>query len=72
MNNQTPSLEFSHFPVMLNEVLKIISPLTEEKFIRTKKGEELTVSYPLSYLQERGVRYNQLAYYIVSLLYIFF
>ena len=33
MNNQTSSLEFSHFPVMLNEVLKIISPLTEKKFI---------------------------------------
>jgi len=27
MNNQTSSLEFSHFPVMLNEVLQISSPL---------------------------------------------
>ena len=33
MNNQTSSLEFSHFPVMLNEVLKISSPLHEKKFI---------------------------------------
>ena len=33
MNNQTSSLEFSHFPVMLNEVLKISSPHTREKFI---------------------------------------
>ena len=33
MNNQTSSLEFSHFPVMLDEVLKISSPLSEKKFI---------------------------------------
>ena len=33
MNNQTSSLEFSHFPVMLNEVLKISSPSTKKKFI---------------------------------------
>ena len=33
MNNQTSSLEFSHFPVMLNEVLKISSPSTRQKFI---------------------------------------
>ena len=33
MNNQTSSLEFSHFPVMLNEVLKISSPLTGKQFI---------------------------------------
>ena len=33
MNNQTSSLEFSHFPVMLNEVLKISSPLNEKSFI---------------------------------------
>ena len=33
MNNQTSSLEFSHFPVMLNEILKISSPSTREKFI---------------------------------------
>ena len=33
MNNQTSSLEFSHFPVMLNEVLKISSPSTRKKFI---------------------------------------
>ena len=32
MNNQTTSLEFSHFPVMLDEVLKISSPLSK-KFI---------------------------------------
>ena len=33
MNNQTSSLEFSHFPVMLNEVLKISLPTTGKKFI---------------------------------------
>mgnify|MGYP000269613197 FL=1 len=33
MNNLTSSLEFSHFPVMLNEVLKISSPSTKERFI---------------------------------------
>ena len=33
MNNQTSSLEFSHFPVMLNEVLKISSPICGAKFI---------------------------------------
>ena len=33
MNNQTTSLEFSHFPVMLNEVLKITLPSTKKKFI---------------------------------------
>tara|TARA_B100001057_G_scaffold206468_1_gene207226 strand:- start:196 stop:1206 length:1011 start_codon:yes stop_codon:yes gene_type:complete len=33
MKNHTSSLEFSHFPVMLNEVLKISSPSTREKFI---------------------------------------
>ncbi len=33
MNNQTSSLEFSHFPVMLNEVLKISCPSLGGKFI---------------------------------------
>ena len=33
MNNQTSSLEFSHFPVMMNEVLKLSSPLNKKKFI---------------------------------------
>ena len=33
MNNQTSSLEFSHFPVMLNEVLKITSASKGGKFI---------------------------------------
>ena len=33
MINQTSSLEFSHFPVMLNEILEISSPSTREKFI---------------------------------------
>ena len=33
MNNHSTSLEFSHFPVMLNEVLKITSPSTKKKFI---------------------------------------
>ncbi len=33
MNKHTSSLEFSHFPVMLNEVLKISSPSEGERFI---------------------------------------
>ena len=33
MNNQTTSLEYYHFPVMLNEVLKISPPESEKKFI---------------------------------------
>ena len=33
MNNQTTSLEHSHFPVMLNEVLEISSPIINKKFI---------------------------------------
>ena len=33
MNNQTSSLEFSHFPVMLDEVLEISSPSVGGKFI---------------------------------------
>ena len=33
MNNQTSSLEFSHFPVMLNEILEISSPLNGGNFI---------------------------------------
>ena len=33
MNNQTTSLEFSHLPVMLNEVLKISSPSSKKNFI---------------------------------------
>ncbi len=33
MNNQTSSLEFSHFPVMLNEVLKISPPSSRKKYI---------------------------------------
>lgn len=33
MNNQTSSLEFSHFPVMMNEVLEISSPAAGKKFI---------------------------------------
>ncbi len=33
MNNQTSSLEFSHFPVMLDEVLEITSPSVGGKFI---------------------------------------
>ena len=33
MNNQTSSLDFSHFPVMLNEVIKISSPSTKDKII---------------------------------------
>ena len=33
MNNQTSSLELSHSPVMISEVLKISSPLSKKKFI---------------------------------------
>ena len=33
MNNQISSLEFSHFPVMLNEVLKISLPSSKKKII---------------------------------------
>tara|TARA_A100001015_G_scaffold245462_1_gene281423 strand:+ start:2194 stop:3204 length:1011 start_codon:yes stop_codon:yes gene_type:complete len=33
MNNQTSSLDLSHFPVMLNEVLNIFSPHKGKKFI---------------------------------------
>ena len=33
MNNQTSSLEFSHFPVMLNDVFKISPPSTEKNYI---------------------------------------
>ena len=33
MNNQISSLEFSHFPVMLNEVLKISSLSLNKSFI---------------------------------------
>ncbi len=33
MNNHTPSLEFSHFPVMLNEVVAISSPSNGGKYI---------------------------------------
>ncbi len=33
MSNHISSLEFSHFPVMLNEVLKIVSPVNGGKYI---------------------------------------
>ena len=33
MNNQTSSLDFTHFPVMLNEVIKISSPFFKNKII---------------------------------------
>ena len=33
MINQTSSLEFSHFPVMLSEILKISSPANGGSFI---------------------------------------
>ena len=33
MSNQITSLEYSHFPVMLNEVLKISLPSPKKKFI---------------------------------------
>ena len=33
MNNHTSSLELSHFPVMMNEVIKICSPSKGGKYI---------------------------------------
>mgnify|MGYP003951702651 CR=1 FL=1 len=33
MNNQTSLLEYPHFPVMLNEILQISSPLNKKKII---------------------------------------
>jgi 16S rRNA (cytosine1402-N4)-methyltransferase len=33
MKNQSPSLDLTHFPVMLNEVIKISSPSQGGKFI---------------------------------------
>jgi len=33
MNNQTSSLELSHFPVMLNEIIKISSPINGGEYI---------------------------------------
>ena len=39
MNNQTSSLEFTHVPVMLNEVLKISSPSSGGKFIDCTFGQ---------------------------------
>ena len=33
MNNHTPPLELSHFPVMLDEVLQITSPFSGGKYI---------------------------------------
>ncbi len=33
MNNQTSSLEFSHFPVMLNDIFKISPPSIEKNYI---------------------------------------
>ena len=39
MKNQISSLEFSHIPVMLNEVLKISSPSAQKKFIDCTFGQ---------------------------------
>ena len=39
MNNQTSSLEFSHFPVMLNEILKISAPTSKKNFIDCTFGQ---------------------------------
>ena len=38
MNNQTTSLEFSHFPVMLDEIIKISSPASKKNFIDCTLG----------------------------------
>ena len=55
MNNQTSSLEFSHFPVMLNEILKISSPATNKKFIDCTFGggsySKAILEYPQTSVQ---------------------
>ena len=38
MSNQTTSLEFSHFPVMLDEIIKISSPGSKKNFIDCTLG----------------------------------
>ena len=42
MNNQTTSLEFSHFPVMLDEVLKISAPASKKILLTVLLEAEVT------------------------------
>ena len=55
MNNQISSLEFSHFPVMLNEILKIVKPYKGGKFIDCTFGgggySKEILNFPGAYIQ---------------------
>ena len=55
MNNQISSLEFSHFPVMLNEILKIVKPYKGGKFIDCTFGgggySKEILNFPGTYIQ---------------------
>jgi 16S rRNA (cytosine1402-N4)-methyltransferase len=55
MNNHITSLEFSHFPVMLNEVLKITSPSRGGRFIDCTFGgggySREILKFPKTYVQ---------------------
>ena len=55
MNNHISSLELSHFPVMIKEVLKISSPSKGEKFIDCTFGgggySKEILKYPKTYVQ---------------------
>ena len=55
MNNHTSSQKFSHFPVMLKEILKITSPLPGKKFIDCTFGgggySKKILEFPRTYVQ---------------------
>ena len=55
MNNQTSSLEFSHFPVMLNEVIKLSSISVGGRFIDCTFGgggySKEILKFPNTYVQ---------------------
>ena len=55
MNNQTSSLEFSHFPVMLNEVIKLLSISIGGRFIDCTFGgggySREILKFPNTYVQ---------------------
>ena len=55
MNNQTSSLELSHFPVMLDEVLKISSPSSKKVFLDCTFGgggyTKEILKFPKTYVQ---------------------
>ena len=40
MKNKTSSLELSHFPVMLNEVLKIVSNIDVKKLLHNQPDQQ--------------------------------